>query len=422
MANERVGTLVHVADLHLGAPLESLGSRLGADEAENIRVQSHKAFDRLVDLTIQQQADILVMAGDVYDEAEKEARAQLRFSKAMRKLTDAGVKVFVAHGNHDPITSSYEPVAALPDEVVVFGENEPQLHQVKLKSGSEISVVGVSFGRKHEDQNLARRFHGLSCDPTQTIGVLHTNVGSNSVHGNYAPCSKEDLEVAPVGYWALGHIHDRQVHSMGPGRWWAYSGNLQGRSTKATECGPKGALVVPILSDGFGEPVFHPCDTVRFERVDVDVSEAQNLQEAFEIIDDRLRTLEDSANGRVMVARIRLIGTSLANGQIREQTDLIGMIREFLTTSVHLAKIEVTTRPKIDRDQLLQRNDLLSDILLALDQTVFTSEQLLEIVEDQMPAKAAKRLMALLSERPELAADVMEQVELLLIECLEESQ
>lgn len=421
MGNERVGTLIHVADLHLGAPLESLGSRIGADEAETIRVQSHKAFDRLVELTIQQQADILVMAGDVYDDAEKETRAQLRFSKAMRKLTEAGVRVFVAHGNHDPLTSSFEPVAAIPDEVVVFAEDEPQIHEVRLKSGSTVSVAGVSFGRKHEEQNLARRFHALPSDPTRTIGVLHTNVGSNSVHGNYAPCSREDLEAAPVGYWALGHIHDRQIHPMGPGRWWAYSGNLQGRSTKSTECGPKGALIVPILSDGFGEPAFHPCDTVRFERVDVDVSEARNLEEAIEIVDDHLRTLEDSGHGRTMVARIRLTGTSPANHQLREETDLVGVIRESLASSVHLAKVEVATRAKVDRDQLLRRNDLLSDILSALDRTEFTADDLLSMADDQLPAKAVSRLKELFSERPERVVDVMEQVEMLLIEHLEES-
>jgi DNA repair exonuclease SbcCD nuclease subunit len=312
----RIGTLVHAADLHLGSPLQSLGGSVGDEQAKHIRMQSIKAFDRLIDMTIERQADVLVLAGDVYDSAEKEPRAQLQFAFAMEKLKEAGVRVFIAHGNHDPVITGFKPAASLPDNVVVFEPDTPQIHRVALRSGSELQVAGVSFGQIHETENLAKRFLRLSCDVRRTVGVLHTNVGSNALHGDYAPCTPEDLEAAPVGYWALGHIHARSVTAMAQGRWWAYPGNMQGRSTKATECGPKGALVVPILDEGFGQPEFLSCDTVRFAREDVDVSEAINLQDVVHLVDDRLMTLEDEANGRPVVARVRVRGATEAHHQL----------------------------------------------------------------------------------------------------------
>src|ERR1700761_9369652 len=43
------------------------------------------------------------------------------------------------------------------------------------------------------------------------IGVFHTNLAGISEHANYAPCSLETLKNKGYQYWALGHVHNRQV-------------------------------------------------------------------------------------------------------------------------------------------------------------------------------------------------------------------
>ena len=111
----RIGTMVHAADLHLGAPLQSLGSHVSDDVAEQIRDHAARAFDDLIDLVRTEKAEILVLAGDIYDEAEYDVRAQLRFARGLRRLTDEGVKVFLTHGNHDPLVRGFQLAAALPD-------------------------------------------------------------------------------------------------------------------------------------------------------------------------------------------------------------------------------------------------------------------------------------------------------------------
>lgn len=417
---QRVGTLVHAADLHLGAPLNSLGAKVGEAQAQALRTQAHQAFDRLVDLTLAQQADVLVLAGDLYDDAEYEVRAQVRFAAAMRRLVEAGVRVFIAHGNHDPLVSTFRPAATLPPEVTVFTPDQPQVHTVTLRSGHTIDVAGVSFGKKHESANLAHRFHQLSTDPRRTIGVLHTNVGSNAQHGDYAPCTVADLEVAPVGYWALGHIHDRTVTSMGPGRWWAYPGNLQGRSTKATECGPKGALVVPITADSFGEPQFHACDTVRFLRADVDVSAADNVGDALDLVDECLAELERQADGRALVARLRLTGATAAHTMLRQQSDLLDLVRQQHTTAALVATVEVATRNRVDRAQVVARDNLQSDVVRALEGLTDPTAVLLELVGEELTNQAKARLQEQLAAEPALASALLTRVETLLIDLLED--
>jgi len=417
----RLGTMVHAADLHLGAPLKSLGSQLSGDVAEQLRERAARAFDDLIEMVLDEEAEILVLAGDIYDEAEYDVSSQLRFVSGLRRLTDAGVKVFLAHGNHDPLVSGFHPAAELPDEVVVFGADVIESYTVDLLSGHPVTVAGTSFGQRHETDNLAARFQGQPFDTQRTVGVLHANVGSNAQHGPYAPCSANDLDLGPVGYWALGHIHARQAHSLGPGRWWAYPGNLQGRSTKATECGPKGALVVPILSDGFGEPEFRSCDRLRFARLDVNVTECENLDAAIGAVVDALGAAQADAPDLPVIARIEFTGSSSAHHQLVDAGGLLDLARERVGTdqvAMIIAKVVVSTRPAISRAQLLDRGNLQSALLSRVDGLRDTDLSVDDLLSE-FDSGARKRLDELLAQDPGLLDRLLGRAEQLLVDGLE---
>ena len=209
---------------------------------------------------------------------------------------------------------------------------------------------------------------------------------------------------------------------MGANRWWAYPGNLQGRNTKSTECGPKGALIVPITADGFGRPEFEPCDAVRFERLDIDVSAAEDLGEVVDIADQELRTLEDEADGRTLVVRVRLVGSSPAHDQLHSPSEILDTLREQSTRSVLIAKVEVATRGKVDRSQLKERQDLLSDVLNILDQIEIDPETVLSLVKDhELPPMALRRLESLLRSNPETVTFLIAQADSLLVDLLGET-
>lgn len=362
--------IVHAADLHLGAPLESLGRRVAGARADYLRELAATAFDRLIDLVLDQQALALVLAGDVYDDAEREMRAQLRFRRGLDRLAEAAIPVFIVHGNHDPLVVGRRRAARLPDNVTVFDPGQVGVREVELGDGSALSIAGVSFGTQAEHDNLARRFHGLDVDPRRSVGVLHTNLGGTAGHDNYAPCSTDDLMGAPIGYWALGHIHKRTVGQLEPGRWYAYPGNLQGRSAKLTECGPKGALVVPLIDQGFDEPVFHACDAVRFARIDVDLGEATDVYDAMEMVAMRIGVETDRADGRPVVVRVRLVGATAVHGDLAAVDDLTAALRDHCVDVVGDGDIigsELATRIGVDRGRLLARDDLLSELLATID-------------------------------------------------------
>jgi len=295
-------------------------------------------------------------------------------AKGLRELDDAGIRVFIAHGNHDPPAASYRPAVALPPNVTVFGPGDVQVHAVHA-SGGEIAVAGVSFSTAHETANLAQRFalsgaasvaSGVPC-----VGVLHANVQGTVGHDPYAPCRVEDLLAAPVAYWALGHIHRQTVESLGAGRWWAYPGNLQGRSAKLAECGPKGALIVSITDLGAARPQFVACDAIRFIRADLDVSSAHDIADVLDLVDVRAIHEAEVAGSRPVLLRLRLVGASGAHDSLVADRDhLLDYVREHGGASLgdgEYLRVEVATRPAVERSQLLARGDLLAALLERLD-------------------------------------------------------
>ena len=434
----RIGTLVHAADLHLGAPLKSIGNGVDEDIAEGLRNAANRAFDNLVKLVLEQEADVLVLAGDVYDGAEHEVSAQLRFAAGLRKLVHEGVKVFIAHGNHDPLVADFIPVNTMPKGVFVFKPGDPQTKTIELASGTKVDIVGVSFGEKHERSNLVESFRDLSV-ASHAIGVVHANViakdGKQTGHGRYAECSEVDLEVAPIGYWALGHVHKRQHHPMGPNRWWAYSGNLQGGSTLQRECGPKGALVVPIMPNGFGEPEFKACAGVQFETLNVDVGNASNVDEALQ---EAVLVLDGESAGLgslPMVAEVNFVGESHADKQLRDEGDeLTEHLRKRWGDNRPIrvvSKVKVKTRPGWDRSKILAEQSLRSVVLEHLDglrkqindETPGdgispTAETALITPLEDSNKKAAKQLRELLNKQPEKLDEVIEEAERILMTLL----
>ena len=252
-----VAKFLHAADLHLGAPLESLGESIDSASFERVKSLVNRAFDRLVDVAIEEDVEFVVLAGDVYDTADRDPGAQRRLLLGLRRLTENNIKVFMVHGNHDPLTRDIKNMA-LPEGVVVFPAGKLGSEIVTMRNGVEVTVAGVSYAKKEETENLVPLFAGLT--GSTIVGVLHTNVGGeNLVHKNYAPSTATELQSSPVHYWALGHIHKRSVNTIGSG-WLAYPGNLQGRSVKASECGPKGVLIVDVEDDGrVLEPRFVDC-------------------------------------------------------------------------------------------------------------------------------------------------------------------
>jgi DNA repair protein SbcD/Mre11 len=304
---------VHAADLHLDSPLQSL-SRQEPRQVERMRRAGREAFERLIELCIDQEAALLVIAGDLYDHDCPNMQIAVFLRRELRRLEEKGIRCVIIKGNHDAdnrITSAL----ALPANTRVLSDRKPETVLFD-DLAVRIAVHGQSFKPGPVPDNLA------ACYPAPlrgcyNIGLLHTSMaGAGGDHDPYAPCTLEDLTSRGYDYWALGHIHRRAVHSRDP--YVVFPGNLQGRH--ARESGPKGCYVVDV--DDAGRTVsaeFVALDVVRWHRADVDLKGCHSEAELVEGLRNELQQVLRQSEGRAAAVRIALNGRTLLHPLIERR-------------------------------------------------------------------------------------------------------
>ncbi|MDG0866554.1 metallophosphoesterase family protein [Candidatus Lucifugimonas marina] len=377
---------VHAADLHIDSPFAGVGD---ADNrvATRLREATYEAFQNLVDLCINQNADFLVIAGDVYDGADRSVRAQLRFRDGLSKLAEAGIQSFVVHGNHDPL-DGWQSSISWPEGVHVFGAT-PEWKNFEKNGEVVAAVQGMSYPTREVTENLAIQFAPPESGNLFAIGLLHANVGANSAHPNYAPCTVEDLSGSGIDYWALGHVHTRQTLKRAAPVI-AYPGNTQGRHPNET--GARGALVVDVDPSGASRSDFVALDVVRWERSDVDISSFETIDSLDSAIRQATDNLSVQAEDRDVVCRLNIVGRGPLHEQLAADgavDDLLDSVRNTWNASgspwVWVERITDSTRPAIDIEARAKQDDFLGATLKrALLSSIEADEidRLTEVVSD----------------------------------------
>ena len=298
---------LHAADIHLDSATQGL-TRLDESVAAYARAATRTAFDRLVDLAVDERVDFLVIAGDLYDGDWPDYNTGLFFVARMSRLRAAGIPVYLLHGNHDA-ESQITKRLQLPDNVHVFGAHRAETFHVE---GLDVVLHGRSFQQRDVADNLVPGYPPPAAGMFN-IGVLHTGLGGRSGHANYAPCSLDELVNKGYDYWALGHVHRGEVLHERPHI--VFPGNLQGRH--ARETGPKGAQLVSVEGGEIVDCGFVACDSLRWTVLGVPVGEARDMSGVNECIRRALTAaIADEADGRLLICRIALEGRTGLHSQL----------------------------------------------------------------------------------------------------------
>ena len=171
MANRKI---LHAADIHLDSPLQRLGTYDDAP-VERIRGASRRALENMVTLAINEQVDLVVIAGDLYDGDYRDQNTGLFFVRQASKLIDEGIPLVVIRGNHDAmnVMTSTLPLPKNPDgSDIMMSEKKVDL---RIFDQSGIVVHGRSFRKRAETEDMSQHY------PTPVrgmfnLGLLHTSL------------------------------------------------------------------------------------------------------------------------------------------------------------------------------------------------------------------------------------------------------
>jgi DNA repair protein SbcD/Mre11 len=285
----------------------------------------------------------VLIAGDLYDGDWRDYNTGLYLVRQFVRLREQEIPVVMIAGNHDAANKMTRALR-LPVNVRLLGHEHPET--VRLEEHG-VAIHGQSFGKAAVLDNLAAAYPAPLKGYTN-IGLLHSSMGGVDGHERYAPCSLEDLRGRGYDYWALGHVHNRQILCKEP--LVVFPGNVQGRHIRET--GPKGCLLATVRSDHKIESEFHRLDRIRWERVCVDIRELETesdiLGRASGVLDDLLASETDP--DAMLAVRVILGGTTPLHGRLQADPERsVAEIRSLATERggdrLWIERVELDTQP-----------------------------------------------------------------------------
>ena len=348
---------------------------------------------QVVETAIFESVDFVIIAGDLYDGDWRDYNTGLFFCKEMGRLNEASIPVYLLYGNHDA-ESTITKQLTLPANVHTFSAKKPQTHRLEDK---KVALHGQSFKEAETTENLVTGYPS-PIKGWLNIGVLHTALEGYAQHASYAPCTKSELQAFGYDYWALGHVHQHTILSEDP--WIVFSGNPQGRHIR--EDGPRSAVLVTVEDAQFRiERIY--TDVLRWHRLELDVSSAENLDDVVDLARTALEQLvTDLADGRPLAVRVIVMGKTAAHGDL---FNLESQLRnEILAHAIALGdevlwieKLQINTQPVLDAEHLKARSGAIADLQLMLEEAVHDTELSDSIVSDlrDLVTRSPKQLIDL---------------------------
>lgn len=348
---------VHASDLHLEQP--AWGIAEVPDHLREVLVESpFWAAERLFETVLAEDAELLVLSGDVLDPEKTGPYGPLFLVAQFERLAERGIEVYWAAGRAErPATagdwaSNWPAFAPLPPNVHLFPSGRLE-HFVHQRDGAPAArIIGVS--RPHGRV----RAKDFSPDPGGLFSIA-------AIHGKANP---DALTARGIDYWALGGSHARFTPLSSPqvAHW---PGSPQGR--RPEEPGPHGCSLVQVDAERGVQITLVPCDVLRWHAEQVAIDAAVGPKDLQRRLHDRANTLREGSAGIDLMVSWSVVGGGRLAAELRRGTlaaellqglrSQFGMAQPALW-SVSLAAEAAPTLPAQWYEQDTIRGDFLREV------------------------------------------------------------
>jgi DNA repair exonuclease SbcCD nuclease subunit len=341
----------------------------------------------------------------------------------MIRLKEAGIKVFIVSGNHDA-ASQISKTLRLPENVFVFSPRKPE---TQILEDLDVAIHGQSFASRSVTDDLSTRYP-QAIDKHFNIGLLHTALNGREGHEPYAPCTVDGLKSKGYQYWALGHVHQREIVHRDP--WIVFPGNLQGRHIRET--GSKGCALVTVDGSEVVQVEQIAMDVLSWQHCLVDVTGCQNVDEVYERTQARLEKALADGDGRPVLARLELHGATSAHRKLQAQSahlteECRNLALDLGGQGLWLEKIRFKTSERIDLDRFIESDEALGSLVKSILELDLSPDRLheldpeLESFLNKLPAELQSGAEPFDPTAPEQWSEIRDDIRNLLIAQLLES-
>lgn len=190
----------HFADCHLGGWRQ-----------EELQSLNFQAFQKAIDIVIDENPDFLLLAGDLFDSAYPPIEILKETFAEFKKVKEANIPVFMIAGSHDFSASGKTFLDVLEkagfcqsiDKFETQEDGRIKLLSTKFNGLALFGYSGKKSGLEIED---LKKVYLDSVYPV-SIFAFHSTI--KDVVGNI-PMDSIDKESLPLAnYYAMGHIHQR---------------------------------------------------------------------------------------------------------------------------------------------------------------------------------------------------------------------
>jgi exonuclease SbcD len=368
---------VHTADIHLDSPLLGLVRYEGAP-VEYLRSTTRRALSNLVELCLTEKVDFLLISGDLYDGNWRDYNTGLFLSAQFARLREANIPVFIIRGNHDAqsiITHNLH----FPDNVTELSTEGPETHFLNELG---VAIHGQGFGTRAVTDNISLAYPA-PIPGLLNIGLLHTSAEGRAGHEPYAPCRVDQLTEKGYDYWALGHVHKREVLAENP--WVVFPGNTQGRHIN--EEGRKGCTVVTADPGKINTVAERELDVLRWQRITLDACDAATTNDLLDEAWQATQMAQDANPNKFLALRFVITGATAIDRRLRTDHDYwVNNLRAVATDvsggNVWVERVLVQTRPRVRLKEITEHHHPIAFLLDFIEQIPDNKQYVLQLLEE----------------------------------------